>query len=173
MFSIFSSKPVEDKKAMAKEAFEKVAALRTDSREVRSARLRMGLLCRAHMDKTFVDGALQTASWQDLAGAAIARGDEPPPPPQPEVYQTVGSGTGEVTVYMPEEITGEFFLLGSRYQQAELDAYQVIEAAQNIADQFFRFELRMDENFEVLKFLRDELNQTEDEGEGEPSAEAQ
>ncbi len=171
MFSLFTSKPVEDKKTQAREAFEKVAALRSDSRETRSVRLRMGLLCRAHMDKTFIDGALKTSEWQDIAAAAIARGQDTPAPPVPDLYQTVGSGTGEVTVYLPEEIVGEFFILGSRYQQAEIGAEQVIQAAQNIADQFFRFELRMDETFEVLKFLRDELAGVEptDEAESEPS----
>ena len=86
MFSIFTSKPVvEDKKGMAREAYEKVASLRSDSREARSARLRMGLLCRAHIDKTFIDGAEQMADWQELANAAVARGQELPPAPEADL----------------------------------------------------------------------------------------
>lgn len=170
MFSIFASKPpVEDKKGRAREAYEKVAALRTDSREARSARLRMGLLCRAHIDKTFIDGAERTADWQDLASAAAARGQELPAMPVADCFQIVGTGTGAVTVYLPEETAEEVFALGARYQKAEIDAEQAIEAVQNMADQLFRFELRLDEKFEVLKFLRDELSGDGGETEAEPA----
>ncbi len=173
MFSLFTSKPpVEDKKAKAREAYEKVASLRTDSREARSARLRMGLLCRAHIDKTFIDGAEQTADWQDLASAAAARGQELPEPPAADCFQVVGTGTGAVTVYLPEETAEDVFALGARYQKAEISAEQAIDAVQVLADQLFRFELRLDEKFEVLKFLRDELSGDDGAAEAEPSPSA-
>ena len=53
MFTLFQDS-VEVEKRRAKEAFEKVASTRSDSMQSRSARLRLGLLCRAHLDKTFV-----------------------------------------------------------------------------------------------------------------------
>lgn len=168
MFSLFTSKPpAEDKQAKAREAYEKVASLRTDSREARSARLRMGLLCRAHIDKTFIDGAEQTADWQDLASAAAARGMELPEPPVADCFQIVGTGTGAVTVYLPEETAEDVFALGARYQKAEISAEQAIDAVQILADQLFRFELRLDEKFDVLKFLRDELSGDDGEAEEE------
>jgi hypothetical protein len=160
MFSIFGSKSEVDDLARAREAFEKVAGLRSDSRDARSARLRMGLLCRAHIDKTFIDGAEQTATWQELASTAIARGQPSPSVPKPVMYQTVSAVSGDVKVYLPEEIVEETFLLGMRYQKGEVTAERAIEAVQAVADKLFRFELRMDTSFHVLQFLRDELGQS-------------
>jgi len=164
MFSIFGSKSTDDHKARAREAFEKVAGLKSDSREARSARVRMGLLCRAHIDKTFIDGAEKTAAWQELSSAAMVRGREAPQPPAPVVYQKLSTGSGEVTVYLPEEVVQEIFTLGARYQKTELSGPAAIEAVQAVADQLFRVELHMDEPFEVLQFLRAEV--------AEPGAEA-
>jgi hypothetical protein len=158
MFSLFGSKSNDDVKSRAREAFEKIASVKTDSREARSARLRMGLLCRGHIDKTFIDGAEKTAAWQEAAKGAIVRGSSAPPAPVPAIYQTLSTASGEVTVYLPEEIVQEVFQLGTRYQKAELSGLDAINAVQSIADQLFRYELHMDESFEVLQFLRDEMN---------------
>ena len=74
MFSIFSRNNPADEMKRAVAAFEKVASLESDSRDARSLRMRMGMLCRAHLDKTFIAGAEQTASWQELASLAISSG---------------------------------------------------------------------------------------------------
>ena len=63
----------------AQALFEKLIASESDSRESRNLRMRMGLLCRAHLDKSFVTGAEQTSAWQELASVAIAKGNEKPP----------------------------------------------------------------------------------------------
>lgn len=143
----------------AKAAFEKVAELKTDSREARSARMRLSLLCRAHLDKTFVAGAEQTATWQDLASMAIAQGKPTPELPSASCYQKIKSGENEVFVYLPEEYASEAFTLGSKYQRTELSAQQAIDAMQALANQISYYELRLDEPFQVLRFLRDELDQ--------------
>jgi hypothetical protein len=158
MFSIFGSKSHEDAKSRARDAFEKIASVKTDSREARSARLRMGLLCRGHIDKTFIDGAEKTAAWQELAKGAIVRGTPAPAAPAPSTYQTLSTASGEVTVYLPEEIVQEVFHLGARYQKAELSGQDAINAVQVIADQLFRYELHMGDSFDVLQFLRAEVN---------------
>jgi hypothetical protein len=67
MFGLFTRNKPVDEMHRAVAAYEKVASLKGDSRDVRSLRLRMGLICRAHLDKTFVAGAEQTAAWEELS----------------------------------------------------------------------------------------------------------
>lgn len=156
MFSMFQDR-VETEKRRAREAFEKVTSTRSDSAQSRSARLRMGLLCRAHLDKTFVAGAQQTASYQELAALAIAQGKERPPAPKPGLFQKVMAGKREVFVYLPEAYVEEAYGLGARYQKTEITAIQAIERMQALADQIFLVDLQLEEPFKVLQFLRDEV----------------
>lgn len=146
-----------DEKDEARQLFEKVAGSRGDSRELRSARIRMGLLLRAHIDKTFVAGAEQTASFQDLVALAIVNGQEKPPLPEAGEFQQVKSGDRNIWVYLPMEYAEQIFNLGSRYQRTEIDARQAVDAVQAVMDMICRFELKLDEPFKVLQFLRDEL----------------
>ncbi len=152
----------------AKSAFEKVAELKSDSREARSARMRLGLLCRAHLDKTFIAGAEQTAEWQELAMMAISQGKAQPEPPMASCYQKIKSGENEVYVYLPEEYVQEAFSLGSKYQRTDISAQQAIDAMQALANQISYYELRLEEPFQVLRFLRDELEA--ESGEDTPGA---
>lgn len=164
IFSIFNRNSPEDEMKRAKVAFEKVAELKSDSREARSARMRMGLLCRAHLDKTFVAGAEQTAEWQELSMIALSQGKPTPEPPAASCYQKIKSGENEIYVYLPEEYVQEAFSIGSKYQRTDLSAQQSIDAMQALANQISYYELRLEEPFQVLRFLRDEL---EAEGESE------
>jgi hypothetical protein len=156
MFSMFQDR-VESEKRRAREAFDAVCSTRSDSSQARSARLRMGLLCRAHLDKTFVAGAQQTASHQELVALAVAQGKERPPPPKPGLFQKVMAGKREVFVYLPEDYVEEAYGLGARYQRTEITALQAIERMQALADQVFLVDLQLEEPFKVLQFLRDEL----------------
>jgi len=158
MFSIFSRKPtaVEEMK-QAKSAYEKVIALKSDSWESRTLRMRMGLLCRAHLDKAFVNGAEQTAKWQELAAQAVADGKPAPELPQASSFVKIKSGSGEVYSYLPEEFSHEAFALGCRYQRAEISAPKAIDAVQGLANQISFYELRLEEPFQALSFLREEL----------------
>lgn len=162
MFSIFSPKSSDDEMKNAQALFEKVIASKSDSREARSLRIRMGLLCRAHLDKSFVTGAEQMASWQELAALAIANGKEKPPVPEPSVFQKIKSGENEIYVYLPEEYAHAAHLLGGRYQCADIPALQAIDTMQGLANQICLYELRLSEPFQVLQFLRDELSQSPD-----------
>lgn len=158
MFSLFRNSE-DDEMKQAQATFEKVTQLRSDTRETRSARIRLGLLCRAHLDKTFVSAADQTAIWQDLAAVAVANSKEKPPLPEPSVFQKIKSGDNEIFVYLPEEYVQEAFSLGSRYQRAEINAQQAIDGMQGLANQICLYELRLEEPFQVLQFLREELAQ--------------
>jgi hypothetical protein len=154
---LFSSEPDREKE-LARAAFEKVIAARmSDTRESRSARVRMGLLCRAHLDKTFINGAEQTAAHQAAVARAVIQRGAPPTPPQATEFQCISSGGRDIWVYLPEEYVQQSFSLGGKYQMTEISAEKAIVEMQNLADQLFMFELRLDKPFEVLQFLREEL----------------
>lgn len=157
MFSFFKRNTPADEMRRAEAAFEKVASLSSDSHEARSLRLRMGMICRAHLDKTFVAGAEQTAVWQEQARAALIAGTPLPEVPVPSKFQKILTNESEIYAYLPEEFVVEAFGLGSRYQKMELSAPKAIEAMQALANQISRYELRLSEPFQVLDFLREEL----------------
>ena len=165
LFSIFSPKNPDDEMRKAQALFEKIISAQLDSRETRNIRVRMGLLCRAHLDKSFVTGAEQMASWQELAALAIASGKEKPPMPEPSVFQKIKAGENEVFVYLPEDYAHEAFFLGGRYQSAAIPALKAIETMQGLANQLCYYELKLEEPFQVLQFLRDELAQSPDNDE--------
>lgn len=149
----------DDEREIAKEAFDKVVAAKSDtSRNARSARIRMALLCRAHLDKTFIEGAEKTAAHEDLCLQAVAAGIDKPEAPVADEYQQIGALSGDkIWVYLPMEYAEMAFALGARYQKAEIDAQKAIDAMQSLADQIFRLELRLEEPLQVMQFLRDEL----------------
>jgi hypothetical protein len=157
MFSLFKTKSEEDEMERAKALFEKVTMARVESRDIRAMRIRMGLLARAHLDKSFVSGAEETAAWQKSVEIAHVKGKELPEPPEPTEYQKIKSGENDIYVYLPEEYAFEAFNLGVRYQKTEITAEQAINAMQGLADQICMYEFRLDEPFEVLQFLREEL----------------
>jgi hypothetical protein len=157
MFGLFTrNKPVDDMRR-AQAAYEKVASLKGDSHDARSLRLRMGLICRAHLDKTFVAGAEQTAAWEELARKALLDGLPLPEAPKPSEFQKIRSGDTDIYAYLPEEFVAEAFALGSRYQKTDLSATKAIEAMQALAHHISHYELRLPEPFQVLDFLREEL----------------
>ncbi|PUE10245.1 hypothetical protein [Limnohabitans sp. T6-20] len=157
MLSIFNRNSPADDMRRAVAAFEKVTSLESDSRDARSLRMRMGMICRAHLDKTFVAGAEQTAAWQELARMALVAGKPVPEAPAPSKFQKIRAGESDIYAYLPEEYVTEAFALGARYQKTDLSAPKAIEAMQALANQISYYELRLEEPFQVLAFLRDEL----------------
>lgn len=157
MFGIFNRNKPADEMQRAVAAFEKVVSLKSDSHDARSVRLRMGLICCAHLDKTFIAGAEQTAVWQEQARQALLAGQPLPDVPVPSKFQKISTTDAEIWAYLPEEFVTEAFGLGSRYQKMELSAPKAIEAMQALANQISRYELRLPEPFQALDFLRKEL----------------
>lgn len=162
MFSLFKS-PVsqQDLQKRAKEAYERVVGLTADTMEARSLRRGMSLLCCAHLDKSFISGAERTADWQQMAAFAAAKGTDVPPVPKADCYQKIRSGQNDIWVYLPAEYAEGAFVCGAKYQRTELSMEGAINAMQQLADQFFRFELGLDGSLLVLKFLRQELSVAE------------
>lgn len=147
----------EDEMKRAKATYEKVVSMTEDTREARSMKMGVGLLCRAHVDKTFVAGAEQTAAWQEHAAVALAKQEPLPEEPQPSRFQKIKSGETDVYAYLPDEFVNDIFALGAKYQRTQLSAHQAIEAVQNIVNQLCRYELGLPEPFQALTFLREEL----------------
>ena len=157
MFGLFARQKPADEMHRAQAAYEKVASLKGDSHDARSLRLRMGLICRAHMDKTFIAGAEQTAVWEEQARKALIQGVPLPEAPKPSPFQKIRSGDSDIYAYLPEEFVNEAFALGARYQRTELSAPKAIESMQALAQQISYYELRLPEPFRVLDFLREEV----------------
>jgi len=161
MFSkLFQDDSESARKERAKLAFEKITGLKKTGeagRETRSARMRMVLLCRAHLDKTFVDGAEKAVSYDVLAMQAVVAGQDKPPLPLASEYQQIPAVSGEkVWVYLPQKYADLAFAMGSAYQRTELTAEQAIDGMQALADQLFSQEIGIHDSFLVLQFLRDE-----------------
>jgi hypothetical protein len=156
MFNIFK-KPEEDDRARAVAAYEKAVSLTSDGHEARSLRLRLSMMCRAHLDKTFVAGAQAMEAYEAACMVAIQQAKPQPDPPQAPLFQSVKSSSGEVQVYLPQEFADEIFAIGMLYQKTELRADQAIEAAQRLADRIAYDALKLTAPFVALQFLRDEL----------------
>jgi len=157
MFSFFGKKGPVSEKEQAKAAFEKIAGLKSESRAARSARIRMALLCRAALDKIFVEGAERTAAYQTHLARAIIDGREKPLAPVVDHFTKLKVGEDDVLVYLPEEYAEQAFIAGERYQRAEIDALSAIDFVQAQVDQICRLELQVDEGFPALQFLREEI----------------
>lgn len=154
---LFQRNNPEAEMKRAKAAYDKVVSLTDDGRESRSLKMRLGLLCRAHVDKTFVAGAELTAAWQDRAALALANREPIPEQPQGSRFQKIKSGETEVYAYLPDEFVNDIFALGAKYQRTQISAQQAIDSVQNIVNQLCRYELGLQEPFQALTFLRDEL----------------
>ena len=81
-------------------------------------------------------------------------------------FQRVGAGGRQVWVYLPQEYAQRAFDLGGQYQLIEIDAEQAIVQMQDLADRVFMLELRLEQPFQVLQFLREELQAATPSGQG-------
>ena len=147
----------EDSKVKAKEEYEKATALTGSSREVLGERMRMGLRARAHLDKSFIEGAEKFERYDEICLQATALGRDKPPPPKVTMFQTVKSINGEIRTYIPEEIAEQAFKLGAQYQLTKIDAKTAIDLCQNLMDTL-AFELNLDDKLSALGFLREEIS---------------
>lgn len=172
MFNIFR-KSEEDPRTLAVAAYEKTVSLSSEGHEARSMRLRMSMLCRAHLDKTFIAGAQQTEAYEYACALATQQGKPRPELPQAPLFQSAKSTAGDVLVYLPKIYADEAFAIGMLYQRTELTAQQAITAAQRLADKISFDALKLTTPFVALQFLRDELAeqaQAEDGAEGDEAA---
>jgi hypothetical protein len=159
MFSLFKGPESEDVlKKRAKQNFDKVIALDSDTFEANRLRRGLALLSCAHLDKTFIAGAERTADWQQMVGYAVAKGAETPPLPQADTYQKIRSSKTDNWVYLPIEYAERAFNLGAKYQCMDISSEQAIASVQHLADNLCRLEIGLNFEIPVLKFLRQELS---------------
>ena len=146
------------RKAMeeAKAAYLKATKISGVSRESHMFKTRIGARSRAHLDKVFIEGAEQATAYQELCLAAMSAGSERPQMPEPKPFQTVKSQKDIIYTYVPSEFAKEMFMLGTMYQTVAIGPQEAIKMAQAVADKV-SMELGLDDPFQVLQFLRDEL----------------
>ena len=157
----------------AKQDYEKACNDTGDSRPEIAARIRVGLRCRAVLDKTFIEGAEKTADHTERCMVALASGDEKPKPPAATSFQTIKSVNGEILAYIPLEYAEEVFKIGAAFQLEEVSAEQAIELAQGVAEKISE-DIHLEPPIQALGFLREELAEGGDEaGESEEAGDAE
>ena len=157
MFEIFKKMtPPAELQKLALMKFEKVQLESSSSNATRRSKIQMALLCRAFLDRTFIDGAEQSALYIDKVELALATGAPMPSMAKSKLYQKIASSTGSVWTYAPEIYGAEAFNLGRSYQSIEIDAFEAIDSMQAVVDRLCQYELRLEETFEALTFLREE-----------------
>ncbi len=152
---LFGKQSSQANRETAKAEFEKACEISGDSREIRALRMRIGLRARAHIDKSFIEGAEKTAVYDEACLRAVASGREKPPPPKPTMYQKVKSASGEIVTYIPEEIAEEAFKVGAKYQLTEIEAKPAIDLVQSLANSV-SYQLHLEEPLVAVYFLREE-----------------
>jgi hypothetical protein len=157
MFEIFKKiTPPAELQKLALMKFEKVQLQSSSSTATRGSKIQMALLCRAFLDRTFINGAEQSALYIDKVELALATGAPMPSMAKSKLYQKIASSTGSVWTYAPEIYGVEAFNLGRSYQSIEIDAFEAIDSMQAVIDRLCQYELRLEETFEALRFLREE-----------------
>lgn len=159
--SLFKNRAAKTAMRHAKEEYIKAASLSSDSREARTYKIRMGIRCRAHLDKLFIDGAKKTEIFQQKCMTAVAKGLDKPAPPKLNLFQTVKTVSGQIYTYVPEEFAQSVFDLGSMYQTMQIDAFKAITLVQEVAGRV-SFDLGLEDPIITLQFLRDELSASEE-----------
>ena len=158
MLNFFRKNTIQDLQEQARLNFEKAQANSSDSPELAALRLGMSALCKAHIDKTFIDGAELTRKWQEACELCLAQFKDKPSPPAPKLFQLVKMAHSEnkIWTWMPEEYTQEIFSLGAKYQTMSISTQQAIEKTQLIAEKICKNYLGLNSAFDALEFLRDQ-----------------
>ena len=165
---IFNKTDQNELESKSKKEYEKATELDGDTREIRSFKIKIALRARAHLDKTFIEGAEKIAKHSEACLKAVATGIDKPAPPTPSSFQKVKSANGEIVAYIPEDYLEQAFKIGSKYQLMEFNANQAIDFMQKIMNNISS-DFGLNDTFTVLQFLRDEIanlendNQSNDE----------
>ena len=159
---IFGKSDKNSLESKSKKEYEKAVELDGDTREIRSYKIKIALRARAHLDKTFIEGAEKIAKHSEACLRAVAAGSEKPDPPTPTCFQKVRSANGEIVAYIPEDYLEQAFKIGSKYQLTEFNANQAIDFMQKIMDNISS-DFGLHDTFTVLQFLRDEIANLEND----------
>ena len=156
VLSVFKNNRSKTAKQQAKKMYDKAVMMSGATRDERMFKLRVGLRCRGHIDKAFIEGAKKTESHQQLCLKAIAKGLDTPTPPTVSIFQTAKTLNDQIYTYITPEFSEELFALGSLYQTVQIDAAKAIILAQEVSARI-SLDLGLDEPLIALQFLRDEI----------------
>lgn len=157
-FSFLGKKSAEKRdQEQAKEDYELACTITQKDRVSRQFRARMAIRSRAHLDSCFIEGAEKTDRYEALIKLNEMEGKPKPPLPTVSEFQQVPTVNGKSFTYLPKEMSERAFKLGMQYQAMALTPRQAVEAMQNLANQI-TLELRLDEPFEALAFLREQFD---------------
>lgn len=156
VFDLFKSPSKGAMQEKAKSAYDKVVENK-DNPKTRSVRIQLGLLLRTHVDKLFVKGAEDAVEFDKSVAIAIAAGKEKPERPPAPSFMEIKTSEGVRNSYMPEEYAQVIYSLGMRYQSEQILALDAIARTQEVFDTICYDELNLPQSFDVLRFLRDEL----------------
>ena len=154
---IFGKTDQSSLESKSKKEYDKALELDGDTREIRSYKIKIALRARAHLDKTFIEGAEKIAKHSSLSKAVA---NDKPEPPTPTSFQKIKSANGEIVAYIPEDYLEQAFKIGSKYQLTEFNANQAIDFMQKIMDNISS-DFGLNDTFTVLQFLRDEVENLE------------
>ncbi|MFM1881081.1 MAG: hypothetical protein RLZZ344_1315 [Pseudomonadota bacterium] len=148
----------KDALVRAKEEFEAVCRLQGNAREVRVARIRMGIRCRAVIDETFLEGIEKCAEHLEQCMVAVITGDPRPPLPKAGAFQKIKTINGPAMAYIPLEEAEEVFSIGGLYQREQISDAQALELVQQVAHRISAL-LQLDRPIEPLEFLSEKLEE--------------
>ena len=150
-----NKKTTETENEKAKADFESACAETHEDKESRANRIKIGLRCRAVIDKIFIDGAKEFEIYHEKKLQAIWEDQSPPQEPSPTNFQVIKSSQGEVVGYIPFDCAKEVYDVASDFQKKEISKEHAINLTQIIADNICSM-LSLETSFNVLDFLRDE-----------------
>ncbi len=171
MFSFSKSGALKKAFNEAKKLYETAVDSPGQAKNARALRMKVMVRCRAHIDLVFIEGAKKYEAYEAVRNQAIANGQETPEPPTPAPYQKIKSQAGEIISYIPDHFAMEIFSTGGLYQTAKISIVEAINQTQAIADRIW-LDLDLSDDFEVLRFLRDQAGEQTGEQEDTEANEA-
>ena len=152
---------IKGENEIAKTEFESACAETHEDKKSRANRVKIGLRCRAVIDKLFIEGAKEFEKYHKEKLEAIWEEKDPPKEPKPNNYQIIKSSQGDVVGYIPDEYAQAVYDIASDFQKKDISKEHAINLTQIVADNICNM-LSLETSFNVLDFLRDELKNKKD-----------
>ena len=155
-----NKKTSESEIEQAKIEFDAACSETHEDKKSRANRIKIGLRCRAVIDKIFVEGAKEFEIYHERKLQAIWEDKPAPAEPNPNNFQIIKSTQGDVVGYIPLECAKAVYDIASDFQKKDISKEHAINMTQIVADNICSM-LSLETSFNVLDFLRDEPPSTE------------
>ena len=150
-----NKKTTETENGKAKAEFDSACAETHEDKKSRANRIKIGLRCRAVIDKIFVDGAKAYETYHEQKLQALWEGKSPPEEPRPSNFQIIKSSQGDIVGYIPLKSAEAVYDIASDFQKKDISKEHAINLTQIVADNICSM-LSLETSFNVLDFLRDD-----------------